>query len=108
MPDVMAITDTQIGLHLSLAGVPVENASSSEEAEEILNGCLQGGKGALVVIVEERFRNRFSEGFQERLRRHKGRPLIVYCPSFGVEERDADRYVSSLVKSALGYEIRFE
>ena len=58
------------------------------------------------MSIEESFRAHFSERMQDRLRRQKGAPLLVNCPSFDDEDTDVDAYLSSVIKPAVGFEIR--
>ena len=56
----------------------------------------------------DEYRARFSEWFLDRLQRHKGRPLVVYCPDYAGTDINPDEYISSILKPALGFEIRLE
>ncbi len=107
MPNVIALTRGQTSLQLSLAGVYVEETSKVEDAEKRIGQLLES-REARVVIVQEEYRTQFTEWFSERLRRHKGLPLIVYCPAFEDEESNVDAYLTAVLKPAIGYEIRLE
>mgnify|MGYP000933068030 CR=1 FL=1 len=107
MPNVIALTHGQTSLQLSLAGMHVEETAKVEDAEKRLVQMLES-REAHVVIVQEEFRALFSEWFAERLRRHKGLPLIVYCPAFEEEDSNVDAYLTAVLKPAIGYEIRLE
>jgi len=107
MHNVIALTYGQTSLQLSLAGVYVEETTKVEDAEKRLGQLLET-REARVVIVQEEFRAQFSEWFSERLRRHKGLPLIVYCPAFDQEDSNVDAYLTAVLKPAIGYEIRLE
>ena len=37
---------------------------------------------------------------------NQGDPLIVYCPAFEEADADVDAYLSSVIKPAVGFEIR--
>jgi vacuolar-type H+-ATPase subunit F/Vma7 len=106
MPNVVAIAKDHVALQLSLTGVYVEEVKDAHEAETVLSRYLQDGVS--VVIVQEDFRQGFSEYFSNQLVRHRGLPLIVYCPSFDEEGSNVDSYISSVLKPAIGYEIRLE
>ncbi len=108
MSNVTAITSGGLALQLALAGIRIETPGAPEDAENLLESYLDDPRGAAVVIVEDCYRSRFSEWFHERLRRHRGRPLVVYCPAFTTDTLDVDAYLSSVLKPALGYEIRLE
>ena len=107
MPNVIALTHGQTSLQLSLAGVHVEETLTVDLAEKRLAELLES-REARVVILQEQYRTEFSEWFAERLRRHKGLPLIVYCPAFEEEESNVDAYLTAVLKPAIGYEIRLE
>jgi vacuolar-type H+-ATPase subunit F/Vma7 len=106
MPKIVALVKDNTALKLMLAGIRVENTHDARTAETRLDELLESDTA--VVIVQEAFRAKFSEFFLERLRRHKGLPLIVYCPAFEDEESNVDAYLSSVLKPAVGYEIRLE
>jgi vacuolar-type H+-ATPase subunit F/Vma7 len=106
MPKVTAIANGHVALKLSLAGLHVQSAASSGEAEGLLEKMIDGD--SLVIIVQEEFRASFSEWFTERMKRRKGTPLVVYCPGFEEEESDVDAYLSAVLRPAIGYEIKLE
>jgi len=106
MPNVIAIAKDHVALQFSLAGIPVAEIKEAVEAER---ACAQFLDSDLrLVIVQEEFRDGFSEAFTEQLERHKGRPLIVFCPSFDAEDAAIDADLSAVLKPAVGYEIRLE
>ncbi|MDX9972153.1 MAG: hypothetical protein RBU21_04080 [FCB group bacterium] len=106
MPSVVAVAKDQVALQLALTGVYVDEVKDAREAEQVIGNHLETGTG--VLIVQDDFRQEFSEHFQNRLARHRGLPLIVYCPSFKEGEANVDAYISSVLKPAIGYEIRLE
>lgn len=106
MPSVVAIAKDQVALQLALTGAYVEEVRDAREAERVLERYLNDG--TRVVIVQEDFRQGFSDYFTIRLARHRGLPLVVYCPSFLEGESNVDAYISSVLKPAIGYEIRLE
>ena len=59
-----------------------------------------------VLIIEEGLRDSFSARMQDRLSSHEGDPLLVFCPAFDEESSDVDAYLSSVIKPAVGFEIR--
>lgn len=107
MPKIIALANGTVGLKLALAGMRVESTGDTPDVETRL-GELMESKEASVVVVQEEHRSRFSEWFAERLRRHKGLPLVVYCPAFEEEESNVDAYLTAVLKPAIGYEIRLE
>lgn len=106
MSKVIAIAEDHVGLQLALAGVEVIPAQVPQEAEAVLEHHLTGD--ADVLILQEELRDGLSEYHAAMLKRHKGKPLVVFCPSFGNEDSDVDAYLSSIIKPAVGYEIRLE
>lgn len=106
MSKIVAIAEDHVGLQLSLTGMPVNIVSGPEEAEPILVEALDSD--ADMVLLQEELRDGLSEIAANRLARHKGRPLVVFCPSFSEEDSDVDAYLSSIIKPAVGYEIRLE
>ncbi len=108
MSSVLAVAQKRIALQMTLAGVPVHEVNTAGEAEDIVEPLLDNPGETQVLIVQESLRHGFSELFRDRLRAHRGRPMIVYCPEFEHEESDVDAYLSSVIKPAVGYEIRLE
>lgn len=107
MPSVVALTRGQTSLQLALAGVLAEETPSADAAEKRLGELIES-RDVRVIIVQEEYRREFSEWFADRLRRHKGLPLIVYCPAFEEEDSNVDAYLTAVLKPAIGYEIRLE
>ncbi|HOD49033.1 MAG TPA: hypothetical protein PLM14_07815 [Candidatus Hydrogenedentes bacterium] len=106
MREVVGIAGGHVAIMLALTGMHVEEVHTADEAEEALESCLQSGPQ--FVIVQEKFRHLFSLRFQERLMAHRGRPLVVYCPAFDQEDSEVDEYLASVIRPAVGYEIRLE
>lgn len=106
MPKVVAVAQDRVALALGLTGVPVIEPTNVSEAEDIITPLLESD--AELLIVQESFRADFSERFRLALGRHRGTPLLVYCPAFEEEDSDVDAYLSSVLKPAIGYEIRLE
>ncbi|PCJ51336.1 MAG: hypothetical protein COA73_17715 [Candidatus Hydrogenedentota bacterium] len=104
MSKIVALANDTTALNLSLTGVKVEEPLDIKEAEARCDALMQDGLDLL--IVEERLRDAFSERMRERLARHIGEPLIVFCPAFDEEDTDVDSYLSSIIKPAVGFEIR--
>jgi vacuolar-type H+-ATPase subunit F/Vma7 len=104
--NVAAIAQGRTALELGLTGVPVHDAADSEAAEDLLADFLESD--ARVVIVDEAFRGKFSDWMANRLAQHTGLPLVIYCPSFAEEEAGTDAYIVSIVKPAIGFEIRLD
>ncbi len=104
MANIVALANDATALNLALAGIRVEEISDIRTAERRCAEVLDETPD--VLILEESFRDGFSERMQDRLARHKGAPLIVYCPAFGDTETDVDAYLSAIIKPAVGFEIR--
>ncbi len=104
MSKISAIAQDAMALNLSLTGIRVENVSDAKDAEARCDELLQDDVD--VLIIEERLRDAFSERMRDRLKRHTGEPLIVFLPAFDEEDSDVDAYLSSVIKPAVGFEIR--
>lgn len=104
MPSIVALASGATALNLALTGITVEEISDTKDAETRCDELMQNGPS--VLIIEEGLRDTFSERMRERMARHKGDPLIVYCPAFEEEDADVDSYLSSVIKPAVGFEIR--
>ena len=104
MSKIVALATDTTALNLLLTGVTVEEPANTKEAESRLDELLQGDVN--VLIIEEKLRDEFSVRTSERLANHSGEPLIVYCPAFDEEDSDVDAYLSSIIKPAVGFEIR--
>lgn len=104
MSRIAAIARGATALNLSLAGITVEETADADHAEARVDALMNDGVD--VLIIEEALRDQFSERMRERLQRHKGEPLIVFCPAFDEEDSDVDAYLSAVIKPAVGFEIR--
>lgn len=103
---VVALASGQAALQVGLTGVPVEEVFDVATAETRLAELM--ASDTEVVIVNEEFKNQFSEWFQGRLARHNTLPLIIFCPSFAEEDAGTLEYINSIVKPAVGFEIRLD
>lgn len=106
MSEIVAISRDYMAVTLAMTGIHVEEAEDAAEAEEILDALLKSD--AVMVIVQEEFRDQLSAWSRERLARHRGLPLVVFCPPFDKENSEVDAYLSAVLKPAVGYEIRLE
>ena len=104
--NVTGIAQGNTALELGLTGVAVQEVTDVDEVERLLADLLESD--APVVIVDEMFREQFSDWMLNRLHRHSGSPLVVFCPSFAEEDAGTDVYISSIVKPAVGFEIRLD
>ena len=103
---VVAIAQGNNTLSLGLTGVPVEEIDQVDVVEDRMVELMESDTDML--IVDEHFRDHFSEFFQNRLARHAGLPLIIFCPSFEEEEANTDQYINAILKPAVGFEIRLD
>jgi len=106
MSKVVAITANALSIPLALTGVSVREVAGPKEAETAVSEHLKDGTE--VLIVQDTLRAGFSEWFSSQLARHRGKPLLVSCPSFEEEKSDVDAYLNSILRPAIGYEIRLE
>ena len=106
MSKIVALASDAVALNISLTGVHVEEFSSAAEAEKRCEELLEDNLD--VLILEESFRDGFSDRMQDRLKKHMGAPLVVNCPAFDEEDSDVDAYLSSVIKPAIGFEIRLD
>lgn len=104
MAKIVALAQGATALNLALTGIHVEEFEDAQEAENRCTELLQDGID--VFILEERLSESFSERTRDRLARHRGTPLVVFCPPFDEEHSDVDAYMSSVIKPAVGFEIR--
>lgn len=104
MARIAALASDATALNLELAGIHVEEIADLREAERRCTELLDERPD--VLILEESYRTRFSDRMQDRLARHKGAPLVVFCPAFEEADTDVDAYLSAIIKPAVGFEIR--
>jgi len=104
MPSIAAIAKDSTALNLALTGIRVEEVSSASDVESHFEALI--AEDLDVLILDERYREEFSPRMNDRLASHKGAPLIVFCPAFDEEDTDVDTYLSSIIKPAVGFEIR--
>lgn len=103
---VIGIAHGQTALELALSGIHVEDIEDITEVEKRLDELLSSD--AEVVILDENFRNQYSDVMDAKLKRHSGLPLIIYCPGFIEKDAGADAYINAIVKPAVGFEIRLD
>lgn len=104
MPSIAVLAKDSTALNLSLTGINVEEYDDAKDVERRFDELLDDSLD--VLIIDERYRDDFSQRMQDKLARHKGSPLIVFCPAFEEEDTDVDNYLSSIIKPAVGFEIR--
>lgn len=106
MPKIVAIASRHLALQLALTGIPVREAATPRDAEKAVEHALESD--AEVIIIQDTLRSGFSEWFNARLSKQRGKPLLVSCPIFEDENSNVDAYLSAVLKPAIGYEIRLE
>ena len=106
MSKIVALASDAVALNIALTGVLVEEFSSATEAEKRCEELLEDNLD--VLILEECYREDFSDRMKDRLKNHMGAPLVVNCPAFDDEDSDVDAYLSSVIKPAIGFEIRLD
>ncbi len=104
MSKICALARDAIALNLALTGIRVEEVSEVQDGESRCDELLEDGLD--VLIIEEQLRDEFTDRMKDRLKRHEGLPLIVYCPAFDEEDSNVDAYLSAVIKPAVGFEIR--
>ncbi|MBP8130513.1 MAG: hypothetical protein KA184_13120 [Candidatus Hydrogenedentes bacterium] len=105
-PNIVAIGRAALELGVGLTGVRVERIDQVRDMESRLDELLDSE--ARVVLVDETFRDQFSEWCSNRLARHKGQPLVIYCPPFDEDDAHTDAYISAILRPAVGFEIRLD
>lgn len=104
--NIIAIGRTAVELGVGLTGVRVESFDDVQAVETRIEELLDSD--ARVVLIDETYRNHFSEWCANRLARHKGQPLVIYCPAFEQDDAGTDAYINSILKPAVGFEIRLD
>ncbi|HNR30557.1 MAG TPA: V-type ATP synthase subunit F [Candidatus Hydrogenedentes bacterium] len=104
--NIVAIGQPTMSLGLGLTGVRVHETRDVKEADALIEELLAGDTE--VLIIDESLRDKLSEWRRNRLARHKGRPLVIYCPAFEEEEAGTDAYINAILKPAVGFEIRLD
>lgn len=101
---VMAIAREEMALGLGLTGVPVQVTGELKEVERIVEELIEAK--TQMVILDEYYRDKFSETFSIKLQRHSGLPLVIFCPAFAEEKAGTDAYINAILRPAVGFEIR--
>ena len=104
---MIVVTDPELAVGFRLAGVDVAEASSPQEAEEIVEKIVLGSDIGLIAVSED-FQRQFSERLRELLK-DAAVPLIVPFPgkdAYAWKVEDRLGYVAELIRSAIGYHIK--
>ena len=105
---MLVLTDSETATGFRLAGVEVLE-SDQEGAQEALEGVIEGQDYGLVAVDQ----GLIAEPNAAAARAMRGRdlPVLLSMPSLGAafdEEEDATDYMKSLVRSAIGFDIKLE
>jgi len=106
MGSCRVITDADSVVGFRLAGVEAAAADGPEEAERLLRECL-GARRVSLILLNQGFLDRFSEGMRRRLERLSV-PIVIplpVAPACGGPEPAQD-YLLSLIRRAIGYRMK--
>ena len=103
---VVAVARGHVAIQFALTGMRVEEVNTAGEAEDAIKELIE--EQVDMVVVDSRFRDDFTAVFDEKLAEHRGKPLVVFCPSFDDEPAAVEAALAAEIKSAIGYEIRLE
>ncbi len=103
---VVAIAKGHVALQFALTGIRVLETEQAKDALSILADLMS--QPLSMVIVDERFRHSLPEAFEEKIAKHEGKPLVVFCPSFEDENIDVEAELAKELKRTIGYEIRLD
>ena len=108
---LLIITHPQLAVGYRLAGVDVEEVRNSQEAQRLLESIVQGGREFGIVGIDEDLFNGFDDKVVKKID-DWGIPLVVPFPSSDLyrwvrKKRDED-YAASLIRSAIGYQIKLK
>lgn len=106
MSKIVAIAHPSSALTLGLAGIRVEEVLNEHAADRRVEELLKSD--AEMLLIDEELRSGFSEYTELVLSRHKGLPLVIFCPAFRDEEADTGKYINAILKPAVGFEIRLD
>ncbi|MEJ2665988.1 MAG: V-type ATP synthase subunit F [Deinococcales bacterium] len=108
MPKMVVLTDSETAVGFRLAGVDVRE-TDAEQARGALDELIAGDAYGLVVVDEGLIADPIAAS--ERAMRGRELPVILPLPSLGQafgEEDDAVAYMKSLVRNAIGFDIKLE
>ncbi|MEJ2288389.1 MAG: V-type ATP synthase subunit F [Deinococcales bacterium] len=108
MPRMVVLTDSETAVGFRLAGVEVREAVQ-EGAREALDELIGSDAYGLVVVDEGLIPDPIAAS--ERAMRGRELPVVLPLPSLGGafgEGDDAVAYMKSLVRDAIGFDIKLE
>ena len=108
MPRMVVLTDSETAVGFRLAGVEVRE-TPQEEAKAALDELIGSDAYGLVVVDEGLIPDPIAAS--ERAMRGRELPVVLPLPSLGGafgEGDDAVSYMKSLVRDAIGFDIKLE
>lgn len=108
MPKMLVVTDAETAIGFRLAGVETLE-STREDAQRDLEAVIASDGYGLVVVDE----GLMADPVKALERAMRGRDLPVLLPMPGLSaafdhEADATRYMSELVRSAIGFDVKLD
>ncbi|HKI55999.1 MAG TPA: V-type ATP synthase subunit F [Trueperaceae bacterium] len=108
MPKMVVLTDSETAVGFRLAGVEVREVAA-DEAKDVLEELIAADDYGLLVVDEGLIPDPIAAS--ERAMRGRELPVVLPLPSLGQafgEEDDAVSYMKSLVRNAIGFDIKLE
>ncbi len=108
MPKMVVLTDRETAVGFRLAGVDVREAAA-DEAKDALDELIAADQYGLVVVDEGLIADPIAAS--ERAMRGRELPVVLPLPSLGQAFGDVDdaaQYMKSLVRNAIGFDIKLE
>ena len=108
MPKLVILTDVDAAAGYRVAGVEVREAEP-ETALAVLEELIESGDYGLVAVDEGLMSDPVKES--ERAMRGRDLPVLLSIPSMAAAFSDSDdvtAYMSELVRSAIGFDIKLE
>lgn len=108
MPKMVVLTDSETAVGFRLAGVEVREAEA-DDAVQALEELIVADAYGLVVVDEGLVPDPIAAS--ERAMRGRELPVVLPLPSLGQafgDQDDAVAYMKSLVRNAIGFDIKLE
>lgn len=108
MPKLVILTDVDAAAGYRVAGVEVREAEP-ETALAVLEELIESGEYGLVAVDEGLLSDPVKD--TERVMRGRDLPVLLSIPSMAAAFSDSDdvtAYMSELVRSAIGFDIKLE
>jgi len=106
LSEIVVVADIDVAPGFELAGVEVRSSASAGETEKLLRAMISKGQYGMIIVAEELMGDlsaRSREAFEKLTV-----PLVISIPmpvSPGPEELGR-KFVSDMVRQAIGYQIR--